>query len=344
MVMNKFTDPRYCVLLCTATAALLALLSPGRPVIADNQNMLPPVSDSAAWHLIVDGKAKAQVDHNEDLLICNITATDGNEADVQIAHSGATLINGHSYVLSFEARSSDSLAVRVIAATDQKPYRNAGLDSIVYPTAHWAPYSITFTAKNSVPKHVTAPGFLLGRQASIFFVRNLKLVQLAGPPPDDSGLPTPVAPLAHEAGYSGSVQSFLPNGAGFVMWMTGKTTPGAQSQSIEPPHTLKVSWTKAHIRLGADAVSKSAIRLGDLVSTAGTVDISHPALNAREIHISHGYKRDPTTYAPPMPMADMGGAALAAKRKLRRLELAKRRAAAAKRAKAAIGKNPPAAH
>lgn len=328
-MINKRTRSSHRICLFILAASMIALLWANLPSHADQQNMLSPITDDASWHLAVAGKAKATIARNDDVLVCSITATDGNQAHVEISHSGMTLAEGHTYLLSFEGRSAQAFALKITAATDHKPARNVGLDETVYLTPHWSPYRTIFTAKGSTPKHVVAPLFLLGRDTGTVFLRNATLVPLAGLPPVDAGLPAPAQPLAREIAYSGSIRSLLPNSAGFVMWVTGKTAPSAPPATIEPPHIMAVYQANAHITLGATTLLYNSVKVGDLVSATGIFDKSGTALIAREIHLSHGYLAAPITYTPPVPQAMKMRKGV--QRRLRSKALPTRRAASSKR-------------
>lgn len=276
-----------------AYVGILAALMPlvGSPAArADQQNILPALTDDTAWVLKKLGRADATVSYNNEGMVVRITAADGQPSHIEIDHPGVSLTEDKIYLLSFEGRSDGDLALTVRAASDAPKSRSLGLNQTIYLTPQWTPFRLTFTAHDVVPNHSIVPQFLLGRQTGTVFLRNASLVPLAEPPPPDAGLPDVIPPRRGEMTLNGSLRTLLPNGQGFVMWVTSRDVPGRPGIIVEPPQLRTVLWARAKAFLGSKPLALREIRVGDLVSVVGASVGSGARLTARQIQVSHGLK------------------------------------------------------
>jgi hypothetical protein len=274
------------------TAALTPFFAPS-PARADQQNLLPALTDDTDWVLTKQGQADATLGHNDEGMVVKVSAVDGQPAHVEVDHAGVALAEGRIYLLSFEGRSDqdEAFAVTVHAGTDAPNARSVGLDETVYLTSHWTPFRLLFTAHNVASGSNIVPQFLFGRQTGSVFLRNASLVQLASPPPPDAGLPDVIVPRKGETTLNGSLRSLLPDGRGCVMWVTSKALRDQSEVMVEPPRLQTVLWAAAQTFAAGKLLALTEVRVGDLVSVVGTS--SGASFKARQIQISHRLETSP---------------------------------------------------
>jgi len=132
-------------------------------------------SDPASWDLEVHDSDQARMIKDGDALKVATLLSDGTNWHVQLYQGGISLVEGQTYIISFDIRSDRSEDI-VLNATSATTFQQAGLGATIHAATSWQHISYTFKAQNLHGELTRIPDLDIGGQRGIIWIKNATLV------------------------------------------------------------------------------------------------------------------------------------------------------------------------
>jgi formylglycine-generating enzyme required for sulfatase activity/tetratricopeptide (TPR) repeat protein len=137
------------------------------------KNLLKPTHTTDSWRFEMYEGGRGSISAADDAIRFTTDNATGTAWHVQVYQNGLDLVNGHDYVLRFQAR-SDGRGATLFAGIDQEDWHEIGVHEDLSLTTEFKSFEFRFQA-NGVVENKNRLGFTLGTEKGTVVVKGMTL-------------------------------------------------------------------------------------------------------------------------------------------------------------------------
>jgi hypothetical protein len=143
---------------------------------SEAKNLLKPTNDVESWVFELNDEGQGEMTVDGDAIVFKTTKTTGTDWHVQSYQPGLDLKEGQDYVVKFQMKSPDKVAVLLVCQIHEEDWHEIGLHEEIHPSDEYTDFEYEFTATDVADKN-NRIGFVLGIDEGEVSVKDMTLTE-----------------------------------------------------------------------------------------------------------------------------------------------------------------------
>jgi hypothetical protein len=140
------------------------------------KNLLKPTNEVESWVFELNDEGQGEMSVADDAIVFKTTKTTGTDWHVQAYQTELDLEEGKDYIVKFQMKSPDKVALLLLGLINEDDWHEIGLHEEVQPGEEYKEFEYEFTATDVVDGN-NRIGFVLGIDEGEVSVKDMTLAE-----------------------------------------------------------------------------------------------------------------------------------------------------------------------